>query len=367
MSSGLAKAALLTASVAVAVLGAECALRFFFHAAPQLDLDIYRKENGLLLLRPSLERRHVTRYWDVAVRTNSEGWRDAEPQPADSTILGLGDSFAFGWGVEQEESFFSLAEHDLSAQGAVRIIKAGVPGSATIDQEKLLERLIPRYRPAAVVIALFVGNDFTETGLGGAERLRVTDGLLELQPLDDSLPGSGETWRTLARKSHLLQLLRATQFQMMPAAAGPSRTWDAWMREFAQIHLRQPSAQAAIAIEKTFQSLDRIAERCRSEEIGLMVLALPRSFQVNEGEREEMQRALGVAAEDLDLDRPQRLLREWSLRQGVLLADPLQQFRAKQADGVRLYYSPDAHLTPAGHQLAAVAARQQFRELAGVD
>lgn len=357
MNSQQAKVALLAVSAALALIAAEASLRFFFHAAPQLELDIYRKQAGLLLLRPNLERRHVTRQWDVKVRTNSEGWRDEEYEGSVSPVLGLGDSFAFGWGLQAGESFYSLAEPYLGGP----LINTGVPGTATIDQERLLEVLLPRYRPRLVLLALFVGNDFTETGLGGAERLEVVDGLLRLKPLDGE--DSEAPWtRELASRSHLLQLLRALQFQMQGPAqpGGRPRTWDAWMREFAQVHLRRPSARAEEAIRATLGSLDRIADRCNEDGIGFTVLLLPRSFQIDPDEREEMRAALGLAPQDLDIDRPQRVLREWAKRKGVLLVDLLEDFRALHAAGERLYYSPDAHLTPRGHAAAAKALAKTF-------
>lgn len=363
MHPQLAKVALLSVSAALALLAAEASLRLFFHAAPQLELDIYRKQDGLLLLRPNLERRHVTRQWDVAVQTNSEGWRDEERENAGSPMLGLGDSFAFGWGVEAGESFYSLAEHSVGGE----LINAAVPGTATIDQERLLEVLIPRHRPRLVLLALFVGNDFTETGLGGAERLEVVDGLLRLRSLDGE--DSGESWtQLLARKSHLLQLLRALQFQVQgPAQAGLQRTWDDWMREFSQVHLQRPSARAEEAIRITLGSLDRIADRCRQDGVEFVLLVLPRSFQVDPGEREEMQAALGVAPEEVDMDKPQRILREWAERKDVALVDLLEDFEARHAAGERLYYSPDAHLTPEGHAAAALALAKAIAAQANLE
>lgn len=87
-------------------------------------------------------------------------------------------------------------------------------------------------------------------------------------------------------------------------------------------------------------SLDRIAERCRPDGIELVVMVLLRSFQVDADEREEMRVMLGVEPDAIDIDKPQRLLAEWSSGSGVPLVDLLEEFRERHADGARLYYSP---------------------------
>jgi hypothetical protein len=127
------------------------------------------------------------------------------------------------------------------------------------------------------------------------------------------------------------------------------------MREFAQVHLRRPSPRAEASIRLTLESLDRIADRCARDGIGFAVLALPRSFQIDERERNEMRSALGFTSEELDMDKPQRVLREWAAGKNVLLIDLLADFQARRRTGEKLYYSPDAHLTPQGHAAAAQA------------
>lgn len=84
-------------------------------------------------------------------------------------------------------------------------------------------------------------------------------------------------------------------------------------------------------------------------------MVLLRSFQVDADEREEMRVMLGVEPDAIDIDKPQRLL-----------VDLLEEFRERHADGARLYYSPDAHMTPAGHQAVADIALPELRRLVGL-
>jgi lysophospholipase L1-like esterase len=79
------------------------------------------------------------RYADVEIRINSRGLRDYEHDytkpPGRIRILGLGDSLAFGSGVDYEDTYLRLLEKKISGNGLdVEVVKAGVDGY-DFDQE----------------------------------------------------------------------------------------------------------------------------------------------------------------------------------------------------------------------------------------
>ena len=363
-----AKIALFAAAALLALATAEFAARYVLFTAPLLDLPIYRRDTqGNLLLRPGLRRRHVTRHWDVTVATNEQGWRDSgDPTPsAGTTLLGLGDSFAFGWGVELEESLLFLVEKRLSRVRATRFVKAGVPGTGPSDQWKLLPALWERYRPSIVVLVFFVGNDFTDVQMGGSSQFEVRDGYLRRRPLPDQ-PYSwlqDVSW-AMARYSRLLQWLRAAQSNWARSesnsAASPNSLpteWDAWRREFTQVHLQSYPERTERAVHLTLDYLGRLSDFCRARSTVFALVVVPRSYQVYPEEFVELKSALELTDGELDLDRPQRILREWAQQREVLILDLLPWFR--RSVGVEpnkhLFYYPDAHLNPAGHRVAAEA------------
>jgi hypothetical protein len=365
-------AAVVLLSTVTAFAVAEFALRHWLHAVPQLELDLYRRDpQGNLLLRPGIERRHVTRLWDATIRINSEGWRDREPGPHETApvLLGLGDSMAFGWGVQIEESFLSLVEERIRREHAVRLVKAGVPGTGPGDQLRLLEMIGPRYQPRAVLLCFFVGNDFVDVQMGGAAQYAVEDGVLTHRPLgNESGSWLAAARSQIVRRSHLLQLVRAVQLNWTrPDSAQqasqdhPPRRWDEWLREFAQVHLKHYPARTQRTVDETLRYLDGLQAFCHSHAIPLVLVVIPRSYQVYPEEREELLAGLGLTEEDLDLDRPQRLLTGWAAEHGVAAVDLLAAFRAHQRDnpGVNLYYYPDAHLNALGHRVAAEAICSQ--------
>ncbi|HKQ60160.1 MAG TPA: GDSL-type esterase/lipase family protein [Candidatus Polarisedimenticolaceae bacterium] len=99
------------------------------------------------------------RDFDVAVSINDQGLRDRdypyERVPGKRRILVLGDSFAWGFGVEQPACFTELVERSLAD---VEVINAAVSGYST-DQELLwLVNEGLKYRPD-VVLLLVSGND----------------------------------------------------------------------------------------------------------------------------------------------------------------------------------------------------------------
>lgn len=101
----------------------------------------------------------------VPVRTNSYGMRGPERAPAKRPgvfrIALLGDSYAFGWGVEEEQTFAVQLERLLSNERAapVEVLNFGVPGYSTFQQvtQFLDER---RDFEVDLVLVFFVDNDF---------------------------------------------------------------------------------------------------------------------------------------------------------------------------------------------------------------
>lgn len=97
--------------------------------------------------------------FSVRVRINNMGLRDSTYSYAQTDgrkrILILGDSFAWGFGVEQHEMFSERLEANLEN---IDVINAAVTGYST-DQELLwLEHEGIKYNPNVIVLSL-VGND----------------------------------------------------------------------------------------------------------------------------------------------------------------------------------------------------------------
>jgi lysophospholipase L1-like esterase len=104
-----------------------------------------------------------------SVRINSLGLRGPELAPGKPAgvrrVVVLGDSFAFGVGVDEQHVVSARlqailnGDHDLAEQARFEVVNLGVSGYST-DQELLLfEELAPRLQPD-IVIVLMCDNDF---------------------------------------------------------------------------------------------------------------------------------------------------------------------------------------------------------------
>jgi lysophospholipase L1-like esterase len=108
--------------------------------------------------QPGQEGIFETSQFHTVVRINETGLRDRshayERQHDNPRILVLGDSFAWGYGVEESERFSQLLEASLDAE----VINAGVSGYST-DQELLWYKYEGVKYDTDLVILAFTGND----------------------------------------------------------------------------------------------------------------------------------------------------------------------------------------------------------------
>ncbi len=156
-------------SLVVLLITAEVGLRFFLGNFAQSKILRHSENPEICLeLRPSVSMPYtgwLRRVPATTMRTNSQGARGPEfqPLPAPGTlrVVGVGDSFTFGQGVEEDEAFLSVVGRSLRATGiAAEIINFGVPGHATPQEVALVrERVVP-LQPDLVLLHVFV-NDLT--------------------------------------------------------------------------------------------------------------------------------------------------------------------------------------------------------------
>lgn len=114
-----------------------------------------------------LEPNRTARFRGQIVTMNSFGMRSPEvtrekPEKTKRVVV-LGDSYAFGWGVKQDEVFSRWLEGELSKTAPgdwrVQVLNFGVPGYATFQEVGVFFDKAVTFSPDAVLV-YFIKNDF---------------------------------------------------------------------------------------------------------------------------------------------------------------------------------------------------------------
>lgn len=353
--------------------------------APQVHLFRVDPAVGMRGL-PNVERRIRFGFDSIRVRMSSRGYRGREydwDRPAPLRLFGIGDSFTFGFGVEEEETFLARIEAALGPDAEA--INAGVPGFGPDNALRLLEADGPGLRPHVVLFGFFVGNDLADV-LTGPDRSRIEDGLVvsrdgvaeqwyrPLVPgriLPGSLPiadrGRGlpipfKEW--LQRRSHAYRLLSRRYAELRRRwrgdAATPSRPSTFTPFEAEAFCLRRYPPEFDDAWARTQAILLDMKRWCEAKGARFAVAVIPTKGQVDPAAWEETRRHYALRSDDFDLDKPQAMLGRFATAHGIEVVNLLPALRSARGEGGGPLYRPDIHWTARGH---AVAADTILREL----
>ena len=257
------------------------------------------------------------------VATNAWGLRG--PAVGDSMalrVLVLGDSYAFGWGLEDRDGFVRLLETGLRGQDPVQpveFINGGIPGFSIYQQIRMLEFVQARTDIHAVVATISLANDPIDE-----KRIR--------RYAPDRLEEFSYEWRdpaSVAAKtiaaSRLLTLLdqRTTHLQ------------------FSLVNTNRECR------DLTEESLRNLAAACREADLPLVWVIVPRTLEIRPGSF--LKRSLNGAT-----DRLRRHFMALADELAVPVID-LKPVLAEVQAREEAYLPGDAHWNEAGHRAVSAA------------
>jgi len=292
--------------------------------------------------------RRIPGVYSFRYSNNSLGWRGRreyrEAKPTDYRVLFLGDSFTYGTGVNDDQTFAALVEKTLRADRlSVEVINAGCPGKGTDYELKCFQTVGRKFHPDLTVLCFFP-NDFQDNERGeyynidkqgklSPKSLSSNQGTVKT--LLDHLPA----YNWLISWSQAANLVKQAGVQALISRArqsGPDAT-----NGLVVSYNRSASGYATAANKPLtriyVEQLNAAVKRAGGE---LMMCYIPISQEVLEYRRTRTISADERAIQRLAADSGMML---WSLT--PLLAHSGQSIE-------RLYY-PEGHWTAAAHAIAA--------------
>lgn len=266
----------------------------------------------------------------VVCKINSLGMRGPEVQrqkpKGTFRVLGVGDSFTFGVGVRDEDTFLRRLESSLNAApGATRryeVLNAGVEGYNTRDEVLYLERVWLKLNPDLVLLVFYLNDAYSEGAFANA-------GEVEGVNLGRA--------RGLAQYSYLWDY-----FQHGMAARRESRRIEQFYLShyFSQPEtLLNSSGQFQIDWQQSCHSLQRAATFLREQHIRFAIVIFPELYRLNDR---------------YPFKAVHKLVREECARIGVPTLDLLDTF-AGMRDRDLWVHPSDHHPNEIAHGLAAQA------------
>jgi lysophospholipase L1-like esterase len=147
--------ALALGSLLLALGAAEIVVRVADPVRPPDRIEYEVDEKTYWRVRPS-----QTDDRPPATNVNAQGFRGSRnvgpKDVAKTRVLVLGDSFAWGWGVADDQTF--AAQLEARAQGRFDVINGGTPGWGIFQFQAQLERWIGELQPDVVVVFVNTGD-----------------------------------------------------------------------------------------------------------------------------------------------------------------------------------------------------------------
>jgi lysophospholipase L1-like esterase len=309
----------------------------------------------------------LPRSFDVRVRCNADGLRGEElprPKPAERhRIAVLGDSFMWGYGVENDEVFAHVLSQQLPGSDSMNL---AANGYSTVQSLVRLEDSHPSYEPDAVVLAFFWNDleDNFDDKRGGRPVVGFTEGgAIRIDNLPVRRPWKSPSKQWFRHHSRLFGFLEYTtkligeltkSWRRAPRADRDALPgdFDPGAMEFTEWDVYAPPTPE---IDRAWQALRELIRRIDAASGELLVVFVPSKKAMDPRQFRE----LFGEGPGLDWNRPATRLAEICRSLDIDFLDLNPVFREHE-DPASLFLVNDGHWNAAGHALAARVAAERI-------
>lgn len=349
---------LLAFSTVFALMLAELVLGAFF---PQRTVKQYLEDrpamfraNNIMFmdLKPGFSGYLKEEEFRTNVEINALGYRQAEfeqQKDGQQRILVVGDSFTFGYGVEESDGYVRVMERELNGgkPGSVEAINAGVPAWWTDSYYLYLKTRGIALQPDIVVLGLFMGNDIDARDARFAIWPAVDAQGLPLATTSERVRiDNGHRVRVkrrarwtvpVLRNSHLFQLLYSSVKNVGRVLSPKVQAQTLYQEKYSA-----ETEEIIVKVEALISAMKTLSNQAGAR---FLVAMIP--------ERNQVYPPAGGDEAALDYAKPQRLFAEFFSRENIEHIDLLPAMhRAAIASDEPLYYSKDSHFTATGYAIA---------------
>jgi lysophospholipase L1-like esterase len=333
---------------------------------------------------PNLDARYLLPgSFNVRVRCNRQGLRDSDKSYIKAAgirrIIVLGDSFMWGYGVENNEMFSTVLQDLIPGTETVNF---GVNGYSTVQQFVRLESEGLRYEPDVTVL-VFVWNDlednFDDKKGGRPVAVIDKDNTLRIanRPVRRHWKSPVQQW--FRYHSHLfrfgeynLELIKHAFKDRRRAAGGTSgvafaadgsRPRTPMAFSVADVYA-QPNAEIDLAWKAVYLLLSGIKQMATADGGRLVVVYAATREAVDRRifERAILRVGKNPQSSAFDWDRPSDRLEELCAALDIVYVNLTPVFRAHVKPG-SLFLRKNPHWSADGHRLAAQTVAQRIKDI----
>ncbi|MCE9527164.1 MAG: SGNH/GDSL hydrolase family protein [Planctomycetales bacterium] len=304
--------------------------------------------------KPDVTCRFATTNFDVVIEHGRDGFRRAqeesqsksgEQEPA--TVWVLGDSFTWGWGVAQGETYVDRLNQQ--SQG-VRYRNRGQSGYSAVQEYLLLKELLEREERPAAVAVMFCINDLIENVQPERDRpyAQLQDGQVSLANIPVPTPAAfnAAAWlqnHSLAWNHVYFYAMRCRQAVRKTPTHPPLPTEVAGKTEWRPTGDYQPFlddywTQERLVVLKEMYS--KMSDLCREQDIPFAVIGTPQHYG-----------ALAQICHELDVPF-------------IDVSEPFTRHEAGPNRNQPWRFPTDTHCTELGNRLFAQAIQSQLDKIA---
>jgi len=303
-------------------------------------------------LTPSWKGRHTHHDFDVRYSVNSYGFRGCPATPAKSNssmFAVVGDSFTFGLGVNDEETFVCLL--NTRKPGSNTYLNFGIPGFSTDQELLLIKEWVFPFAPDRILLVVYLGNDLFDNQLPFPLQADHAKPYFELTPDGLILKNAPVPLKikpaALAKNNLRTAVLGDEDHANSTAARLLSRFELLRLFEinfFSKPDVTQFDARFDYPLRLFFAIIGNIRDLCIKNSVELSILLMPgKSF---------------VQSPDSPSAEFQDFLRKKVVAGGKMMnievIDLAEQLRSRfKAKPGRWFYPNEGHMTPEGHRMAA--------------